>query len=382
MEINKLPAVLQKKIEKRHQENSFRFLTSTYDGIDFFSNDYLGFAQNKMIHQNVLEAVKKNELMNGSTGSRLISGTSELHLEVEEMLANYHNTDAALLFNSGYDANVGLFSSILQKNDVLLFDELIHASVRDGIRLSNANTYKFKHNNLVDLESKLKKFENSSETLYVAVETVYSMDGDTAPLNSIVSLCKKYNAFLIVDEAHSGGVFDKFGQGLITALGLENDVFARVHTFGKALGCHGAVVLGSNHLRDYLINFSRSFIYTTAISTHAVLFIKYAYRQLLDGDVSKLHKLIYFFNQQIDLLGLRNVFIESSSAIHCCLLKGNDRVKQLESCLKEKGFLVKAVLYPTVPKNKERIRICLHTYNTKDQISELLLVINHFFQNK
>jgi len=379
--MNKFPDKLKKKLRQRLQENSFRTLCTNQEGVDFFSNDYLGFAQNQIILKNVASYIEKKQLCNGSTGSRLMSGTKPLHFEIEKMLSNYHNSEASLLFNSGYDANVGLFSSILQKNDVLLFDEFIHASVRDGVRMTNSTSYKFKHNNLLDLEKKITKFSQPESQLYVVVESVYSMDGDTAPLKKIANLCCKYGASLIVDEAHSGGVFGNLGKGLVCNLNLEKHVFARIHTFGKALGCHGATILGSNQLRDYLINFSRAFIYTTAISLHSVLFIKFSYQQLQDNSIYKLRTLIVFFNKKIIHLNLATYFISSTSAIHCCIVPGNNAVKKLSSTLNKKGFLVKPVLSPTVPKGQERIRICLHAYNTQKEIEILLNLISFFLKS-
>lgn len=379
--MNKFPSNLEEKLRKRLENNALRTLDVNEKGIDFFSNDYLGFAKNRTIHKNVADYIEKEHLLNGSTGSRLMSGTKSLHLEVEEMLARFHHAEAGLLFNSGYDANVGLFSSILHKNDILLFDELTHASIRDGVRMSNVSAYKFKHNNVLDLEKKLLKFKGNAQQLYVVVDSVYSMDGDTAHLKEIAELCNRHKVNLIVDEAHSGGVFGEMGKGLVVELGLEKQIFARIHTFGKAIGCHGAVVIGSNRLRDYLINFSRSFIYTTAISLHSVLFIKFSYQQLQDDSINKLHFLISFFNQKLLDLNLNTFFIKSTSAIHCCVVKGNKEVKSLANILNGKGFLVKPVLSPTVQKGQERLRICLHIYNTQKEIEILLNLISFFLKN-
>ncbi|MGY6648926.1 aminotransferase class I/II-fold pyridoxal phosphate-dependent enzyme [Wenyingzhuangia sp. IMCC45574] len=371
-----IPKSLQQKLQDRIESNSLRSLELKSTQIDFYSNDYLGFASSNIIANKALDYVKESIISNGSTGSRLISGTHSLHLEVEEQLAEFHNAEVGLLYNSGYDANVGLFSAVLQKNDVLLFDELIHASVRDGIRMSNASTYKFKHNDLEDLEKKLKRFSEKSTELYVAIETVYSMDGDTAPLKEIVDLCEQYKAHLIIDEAHSGGVFGEKGKGLANELDLESKIFARVHTFGKALGCHGAIVLGPTGLREYLINFSRSFIYTTAIPLHAVATIKAAYQELAEGESQlNLKTKITYFKQQLKTLDLEDRFIESNSAIHCSIVPGNYAVKSLAAKIQSTGISVKAVMSPTVPKGKERLRICLHAFNTEEEIDKLLQLI-------
>ena len=161
-----------------------------------------------------------------------------------------------MIFNSGYQANIGLFAAVAQKGDTIISDELIHASMIDGIRLSYASRLRFKHNDIKDLEKQLKKAKGN---IFIGIESVYSMDGNLAPLTKMARLAKKYKAHLIVDEAHATGVFGKQGSGLVCALGLEDQVFARMHTFGKALGCHGAIVLGSEILKKYLVNFARPF---------------------------------------------------------------------------------------------------------------------------
>lgn len=372
-----LPNSLKDKLQTRIENNSLRTLHVNNVGLDFYSNDYLGLAQSKSVAEKAKMCLENSHDVNGSTGSRLISGTHSLHIEVESELARFHKAESGLLFNSGYDANVGLFSSVLQKNDVLLFDELIHASVRDGIRLSAANSYKFKHNDVYDLETKILRFKQNARQVYISIETVYSMDGDTAPLQGIVSLCEKHGVYLIVDEAHSGGVFGENGSGLVCALGLETKIFARVHTFGKALGCHGAVVLGSEDLRNYLINFSRAFIYTTAIPLHAVATIRAAYESLQEKELlQNLHLRISYFNKVVQKLGLSEKFIKSNSAIHCCVLPGNDRVKNLAQKIQNQGVLVKPILSPTVANGQERLRICLHAFNTKQEIDLLLKIIS------
>lgn len=364
------PKNLQKKLSLRKDNNSLRLLTNEKKNIDFSSNDYLGFSQNKTINDKSQRICNTQKFKNGSTGSRLVSGTHTIHLETEKIIADFHNAESGLLYNSGYDANIGLFSCIAQKGDTIIFDELIHASIRDGIRLSNAKSFKFKHNSLEDLEKKIKKSEG---TIYIAIETVYSMDGDSAPLQSIVDLSNEYNCLLIVDEAHSNGVFGKNGRGSVQEFGLENAVFARVHTFGKALGCHGAIILGSQDLREYLINFSRSFIYTTAAATHSIATIQAAYSELsTTSELKKLQNNIVYFKNGVSKRNLESKFVKSDSSIHCCILPGNDIVKDFAQSLQQKGFDIKPILSPTVPKGQERLRICIHSFNTHQEIDALL----------
>jgi 8-amino-7-oxononanoate synthase len=375
------PKSLQEKLDLREANNSLRSLKAENNLIDFSSNDYLGFAHSELIfdatHQFLLD---RNIKINGATGSRLISGNHNLYKEAEDYIAGFHQSESALLFNSGYDANVGFFSSVPQRNDIILFDELCHASIRDGIQLSNARSFKFMHNDFEDLEQKITKFQTGESTIFVAIESVYSMDGDTPNLEELILLCEKYNCFLIVDEAHALGVFGDEGEGLIQNLGFQDKVFARIMTFGKGLGCHGAAILGSQNLKDYLVNFARSFIYTTGLSPHSVATILIAYQQLTveKNTIEKLRENIVHFNQEKNLLGLKPMFVRSKSAIQCAIIPGNEKVKKVAMQLQSEGFDVKAILSPTVPEGQERLRICLHSYNSKEQISSVLASVLSF----
>lgn len=371
------PKKLQNKLNKRIEHKTLRKLGSTNNLIDFSSNDYLGFAKSDVIFTKTHEFLVKNNLkINGATGSRLISGNHPLYKTTEDEIALFHNAASALLFNSGYDANIGFFSSVPQRGDIIIYDEFIHASIRDGIQLSNAKAYKFAHNNLEDLEKLLLK-NASKETLnqphiYVVTESVFSMDGDTPNLKAMVHLCEKHQAFFIVDEAHALGIFGENGIGKTQELQLENRVFARIITFGKALGCHGAVILSSKKLTQYLVNFARSFIYTTGLSPHSLATIKISYNELNRTEINKLHKKIHHFKIEVTRLSLQDKFIDSNSAIHCCVISGNEKTKNIASNLQKEGFDVKAILSPTVPEGKERLRFCLHSYNTRTEITTIL----------
>ncbi|WP_028890020.1 aminotransferase class I/II-fold pyridoxal phosphate-dependent enzyme [Tenacibaculum ovolyticum] len=361
---------LTNKLQQRKENQSLRTLGEKNALIDFSSNDYLGFANSEIIFNRSHQYLTENNFkQNGATGSRLLSGNHSLYDNVEKKICQFHNSEAALIFNSGYDANIGFFSSVPQRGDVILYDEFIHASIRDGIQLSNAKSFKFQHNNTEDLENKiLKQIKNSNSDIYIVTESVFSMDGDSPDLTAISLIAKKHKAYLIIDEAHAIGIFN---QGLVQKLHLEKAVFAQIITFGKALGCHGAVILGTDELKQYLINFSRSFIYTTGLSPHSLATIKFAYLELSKSESKKsLEKNISFFKQEINRLQLN--FIKSNSAIHCCVIPGNKKVKEIANQLKKKGFDVKPILSPTVNKNEERLRFCLHSYNSYKEITSVL----------
>jgi 8-amino-7-oxononanoate synthase len=388
--MNSFPAKLLQKLNEREQRNSFRRLTTQTNLVDFSSNDYLGFAKNEEIFQQTHDfLVERDSKINGATGSRLLSGNHSIYTETEEYIAQFHQTEAALIFNSGYDANVGFFSSVPQRNDIILYDELSHASIRDGIQMSLAKSFKFKHNDLIDLENLLKKHNQTTDnrqpttdneqptTVYIITESVFSMDGDSPDLEELAALSEKYNAYLVIDEAHALGVFGEKGEGLVQQLNLHDKVFARIITFGKGLGCHGAAILGSEQLKNYLVNFARSFIYTTGLSPHSVATIFVAYQHLSKSqqEREKLFQNIDYFKS---CLPSSDFHLPSKSAIHSVIIPGNERVKTIAQQLQQNGFDVKPILSPTVPEGQERLRFCLHSYNSQKEIFTVLDLLSTF----
>jgi len=345
-------------LEKRRESGSYRSLSLFKDYIDFYSNDYLGLSRK-------LKVESQSVYSNGSTGSRLISGNSFEAESCETFLASFFQAEAALVFNSGYDANVGFFSSVPQKGDTVIYDSLIHASIRDGIQMSHAKSYSFKHNDLHSLASKLKLAEG---TVFVVVESLYSMDGDCGVMDEIIALCKTYNAYLIVDEAHAVGVLGEDGKGL----SFQKDVFARVVTFGKAFGFHGAAVLGSEDLKHFLINFARSFIYTTALPIQDYALIQQQIESSVDNQLRiQLQSNIDFFRSKLNYQGVSS----PNSPIQIIEVPGIENALRLAKSLQENQFAVKAILSPTVPEGQERIRICIHAFNTKEQIEKLAEIL-------
>ncbi len=385
--MSKLAQKLLQKLDSRKENNAFRSLKTSNNLIDFSSNDYLGFAKSETLYANTFQyLLNKGITQNGATGSRLLSGNHMLYEELEESLSKIHQSAAVLVFNSGYDANIGFFSAVPQRNDIVFYDELIHASIRDGIQLGNAKSYKFKHNDVDDLKSRYEteRDRTSKETeFYVVTESVFSMDGDSPDLKKLATFCTSEGLQLIVDEAHAVGVFGKKGQGLVQELSLEDQIFARIVTFGKALGSHGAAILGSIQLKNYLVNFARSFIYTTGLPPHSVATTLNAYALLNTEEAIQqqnlLKKNIKFFRNKLESLKLENFFIKSNSAIQSCVIKENNRVKNISTKLKEEGFDVKAIVAPTVPEGQERLRFCVHSFNSKEEIGLVLQLLKKCF---
>ena len=402
----KLPHKLHKKIAIREANGFLRELKSPEKLIDFSSNDYLGFSENGLLLEKTSHILQEYKIHSqGATGSRLLSGNHTLYPIVENTIAGFHESETALIFNSGYDANIGFFQCVPQRGDVILYDEYIHASIRDGMTMSHAKAFKFSHNNLDHLERLLEKQMQASpfvegdtrreegvkqagdlgKEIYVVTESVFSMDGDSPDLTAMQTLCETYNAYFIVDEAHATGVIGTHGQGLVQTLGLEKRVFARIVTFGKAMGTHGAAVLCGKELRSYLINFARSLIYTTALPPHTLATILASYTHLISDVAEKSHPAvgalqenIKIFTQYLDTFQIQQYFIPSTSAIQCAVIPGSANVITLSRKLKQHGYNVKPILSPTVPEGKERLRFCLSSTMTEEEIVIVLQTLAIF----
>lgn len=366
--MNDTNSKLRGLLNKRSIEGNKRELTQPkQDLVDFCSNDYLGFARSIDLKARIFERYSSIPAKNGATGSRLLTGNTKLAESTERLLANFFGFDDCLIFNSGYTANLAFFSTIPKRGDTILYDELAHACIKDGSRLSLAKSMAFRHNDLIDLEKKILKSEGR---VFVACESVYSMDGDFAPLVNLANLCERHDANLVVDEAHSTGIYGINGRGLVTELGLVNQVFAVIYTFGKALGIHGACVASSNEVKEYLVNFARPFIYTTAPSDFDFITIEQAITSLeKDKGISssKLIENIQLFKNKLEITN--NGKYESFSPIQVVLLPGNDRAKQIANNLLNNGFDARAILSPTVKLGEERLRVCIHSFNTTEEIT-------------
>lgn len=368
---------LRRALDVRARAGTLRQL-KLLQGIDFSSNDYLGLA---CTPQQITPPPEAQS--GGSTGSRLITGHDVKLSELEAHIAGFHGFEAALLFSSGYAANTGLLACLGTADDVIISDSLIHASLIDGIRLSYARRARFAHNDVGDLTAQLDAYaDHGKGQIYVVIEALYSMDGDVAPLLEISNLCKKYGAALIVDEAHSNGVYGKHGQGLIAQLGLQDDVFAAIYTFGKAAGLHGAVICGSDVLKAYLINFCRTFIYTTAPSPSTAWATHQAYLRLQAADKARddLNDIIQYFQDVSHKLPMNAAhWLRSDSPIQGLIIPNNQRATSLAAYLQGQGFAIKAILSPTVAQGQERLRISLHSFNQRADIDALMARIEHWF---
>ncbi len=370
--LHQMKATLTHKVE----EGSMRTLKIYENLIDFTSNDYLGLSRSVPLMERIENEYRENTFERmGATGSRLLSGNNKYVENLEKYLSDFWGEEA-LLFNSGYDANIGLFSSVPQREDTIILDEFIHACIIDGARLSKAKRERFIHNDMSSLEEKLKR---ATGNIFVGVESLYSMDGDFAPLLEISTLCQKYGANLIVDEAHSTAIYGTEGRGIVHQLNLQNKVFARIFTFGKALGVHGAVVVGSLTIKEYLINFARTFIYTTALPLHSLISIKSSWQFLRENPSLSctLHKKIKLFQNHAE--GFMKC---TETAIQAFKIPGNFEARNFANKLVQKGFDVRPILYPSVSKGLERIRLCIHSFNLEDDIIKLTVIMNSMVKNQ
>ncbi len=356
---------LSARLNERKEQNLLRQLHLPADNIDFCSNDYLGIIRNRLLRN------RPTGLHTGSGGTRTLSGNYRLIESTEEKIAAFHNAEAALIFSSGYDANLGVLASVPQKGDTLLFDELSHPSVKDGAKITAAQASTFAHNDLNDLKTQLQQ---STGNIFVFTEAVFDADGSKAPLEKMVRLCNEFHAHLIVNESHSIGLFGEKGEGLVYELGLEEVVFARIHGFGNACGCHGAVVMGSEQLKHYLLNFCNQLMHSTTLSEQTVATIWESYKILpqLWQERTHLNTIIQTF-QDADLPYKK---LESDTPIQHLLVNSLEEANHVAEQIKQAGFDVRPVFYPAVPKGAERVRVVLHSFNTRGEVSWLIQAIN------
>jgi 8-amino-7-oxononanoate synthase len=375
------------KLQARSVNMSKRKLIDNSLLKDFTSNDYLSLARTPKV-QSKIDELTKGLVTFGSTGSRLLTGNHKRAHSLEIFLSNFHKSEDALLFNSGFDLNFGLFSAIAQsEHDFFIYDELIHSSMIEGIKRSKTKkSVQFQHNSITEFERKLKdliKSSNMESNVFVCVESVYSMDGSICRLNEIYDIAKQYqNVHLIIDEAHGTGILGPTGRGLVSFLGLEDKILARIHTFGKAIGCHGAVVLGSSILCEYLVNYAKPLIFSTFMPLHSIITIECCYEYMMNNHnvlIGRLNALIRRFKTNLKSLP-DGILLESDTPIQGIIVKGNDNVCRAADILQKRfGLDIRPIRFPTVAKGTERLRICLHSHNTLDDVDYLCTSLGSIF---
>lgn len=315
--------------------------------LNLSSNNYLNFADNKKITEEFLNYAG-DKYPFGSASARLLTGTLPVYNELEELLADLYNKDSALLFNSGYHANVGIASALCQKGDVIFSDKLNHASIIDGMQLSQGKFFRYPHNDIEALENLIKRERNKYKNALIITESVFSMDGDIANLKRIVQLKKKYNCMIIIDEAHAFGVFGQNGLGVCEQIGIISDTDLIIGTFGKAIGSVGAFVTGSKVLIDFLINKSRPFIFSTAIPPVNVAFTKWILENKLPKVKAKRENMLKLGKD-----------IGGKSHIIPIVVGENKQTLDLCEILFHNGYFTLPIRPPTVPEGTSRIRISL-----------------------
>lgn len=366
--------ITQKRIEREldslREQSQFRTLEMPA-GINLCSNDYLGLAIDPRLKQAVMEAVARSSAV-GSTGSRLLSGNSRAWEQLESAFADFAGTGAALYFGSGYAANIGLLSSLLKPGDVVFSDALNHASLIDGIRLSGAKKVIYPHRDLRFLEKALREHAGLAGSKVIVTESLFSMEGDIAPLAELLDLARKYCAELVIDEAHATGVCGPYGRGIAAELGIERQMLAIVHTCGKALASAGAFVCGGQTLKNYLVNRARTFIFSTAMPPYLAGQIQAALNltREADGDRNHLRETATALRRGLAAAGMNC----GASAAHIVplILGTNEMAVYVASELQRGGFAVKAIRPPTVPPGTARIRISLTSKITMEDVRRLV----------
>jgi len=347
----------------------------TIDGkecINLCSNNYLGLANNPQLKKAAIEASQKYG--SGSGASRLVCGTLKLHRELENSIARFKNKEAALVFNSGYVANLGIITALVGRGDVCISDKLNHASIVDGALLSRAEFKRYAHNDMNALRKCLEASKDLKKRLIVT-DTVFSMDGDLAPLVEIVALAKEYGAMIMVDEAHAAGVFGENGRGLVELLGLEDDCDIQMGTLSKAFGAFGAYVTGSKGLIEYFVNKSRPFIYTTALPP-SVLASCIAAIEVVKSQAWMRKQL--WSNISLMKRGLIDsgfTIMKSESQIIPILVGDSQRSVEFSKALFEEGVFIQAIRPPTVPRNEARLRLTVTAAHKNEDLKRSLETI-------
>lgn len=340
---------------------------------DFSSNDYLGLSGHSELKKAAIEAIGKSGV--GACASRLLSGDAGIFHQLEEAIAKFKGKEAALVFNSGYQANVGIISALFTKEDCIFCDRLNHASIIDGILLSQAKFFRFRHNDCQHLELLLKKERNKFKNALIITESIFSMDGDRAPLKELVKLKEKFNCQIMVDEAHATGVFGPNGSGLVEEEGLSAGIDLIMGTFSKALAGFGAYLATSKTITDYLVNTCRSFIYSTALPS-SVIASNLASLKLVKDEPQRRKTLLSMAQMLRGKLEARGFCIKGASQIIPVILGDNLRALEFAKKIQEKGYWVMPVRPPTVPAGQARLRLSLNYCHDQETLNKLIDVIS------
>lgn len=382
---DELNSTIRSFLEERKNDGNLRKLTPllSKDGIlikvngktfiNFSSNDYLGLSQHPEMVKTAKEAAEKFGA--GSSSSRLLTGDNELFQELEEKMANFKKKESALVFNSGYQANVGIISALFGKGDAIFSDRLVHASVIDGILLSGAKHFRFKHNDTAHLEELLNKERAKYKNALIVTESVFSMDGDIAPLKEISRLKEKYDCLYMVDEAHATGIFGSSGSGMIEETGLNDQVDLIMGTFSKALGSFGAYLACSKLIKEYLINTCRSFIYSTALPP-TVIACNIKSLELVEKEPERRASLLELSKLFRETLLSKGFHPAGSSQIIPLIAGENAKAVSMSEKLRSEGFWVQPIRYPTVPKGEARLRFSLNYGHTKEMLLKVINTLN------
>ena len=337
--------------------------------VDFSSNDYLGLSSHPKLKEAAIKAINKFGV--SSCASRLLSGDTEIFHALEDAVARFKEKEAALIFNSGYQANVGIISALFRKEDVIFSDRLNHASIIDGILLSGARFFRFQHNNPEHLESLLKKERNKFKKALIVSESIFSMDGDRAPLKELARLKEKYNCQMMVDEAHATGIFGEKGSGVVEEEGLSSQVDLVMGTFSKALAGFGAYLAASRDIVDYLVNVCRSFIYSTALPP-AIIACNLVSLELVREEAQRRKTLLSHAELVRTKLKEQGLSVLGVSQIIPIILGDNLRAVEFAAKLQEKGFWALAVRPPTVPQGQARLRLSLSYDHDMENLNRLI----------
>lgn len=368
-----LESRIKNQLAEIEAKNLTRKLVSP-KGIDLSSNDYLGLANDARLKNALIEGVGREGI--GSTGSRLLRGERDCFKKVEAQFAEWKNTENSLYFSTGYQANIGTLQAFLEKDDVVFSDELNHASLIDGIRLANCRKVIFPHLHISELERLLRETDCKGQK-FLVTESLFSMDGDIAPLDEYAEICRKTNTNLIVDEAHAVGIYGKQGSGLIEQFGIEKDVFLSINTAGKALGVSGAFVAGSDLAIEYLINKCRSFIFSTAPIPAIADALKTAIN-IVQTEKWRCGKLFELSQYLCNLLVENQIDAPADETQIIPILIGeSEKAVKIAESMQTKGFDVRAIRPPTVAEGSSRLRVSLNVNLTEEILRDFVYTLKN-----